>query len=823
MTWRNQIAVVSAIVLTFFLCGCGGGSSSTSGGNGGGGGTGGGGGGTGGSSGASISLLAPSSMMTGIPLGEITIFGTGLSDTTAVLLDGAEMAFNVVDSGTVQAQLPDSLRNAVGVHQFSVQSGGSTTNSLPFTVDNPQQGPQVMQAIPGFLVGNFAPSPTFIVAADTNGDGLADVIVTGPAVQNSPSIAILDGQSDGTLSVPQYVQVSATPYTLAAGDVDGDGNVDLVSISSDNASSTTVNVLLGDGRGNFQQISARQSFSGIFPGPAYLVDLDGDGKPDLVLATENTSSVGSNLIWLKNVGNGSFAAPVSLAALSAQTFSIADFNGDGKPDLLYTASGSPNALHFLFNQGGGSFKDQAVAGLNGIVGPATVTDFNLDGIPDLVIQVQQTQNIAVYSFAGKGDGSFTQVSSTTVPIGPIEFVTGDFDHDGFPDLVGPSGTEPSELFYLFGDGHGNFTVQQVVGPEGFYVATGDFNGDGLPDVVVPDRFNFVSLALGRTDRNYPSAFALSPATIDGLSAGDINGDGLPDLFIGGASIAGLPGNVFLNQGNDSFQFAANTDPSSFMAADLTGRRVVDLIGQQGSSLVIWPNNGTADFSSSPITTPAPAEGPLTVADMDGDGHPDIVAPGVILYGNGSYQFTAMNLNMLPGPYVIGSFTGSGRLDIASGADAFINMGNRTFQQVVSSLPLQNGALAVVGDFNGDGKDDVAINLPGDGSIAIYYSRGDGTFYQATQVDPGQIPKALAAGDFNGDGKVDLAVGLELSQQACIFFNSGNGQFTRSFFASGADTTAMIAADFNHNGRLDLVFANFLLDFEPPNVDVVFHK
>jgi FG-GAP-like repeat len=139
------------------------------------------------------------------------------------------------------------------------------------------------------------------------------------------------------------------------------------------------------------------------------------------------------------------------------------------------------------------------------------------------------------------------------------------------------------------------------------------------------------------------------------------------------------------------------------------------------------------------------------------------------------------------------------------------------------VPLGNGALAAVGDFNGDGKDDIAINLPGDSSIAIYYSRGDGTFYQGTQLDPGQYPGAMAAGDFSGSGRIDLAVGLELSQQGCIFFNSGNGQFTRSFFASGADTTGMVAADLNHRGKLDLVFLNFELSFEPANADVVFHQ
>jgi hypothetical protein len=821
MSARIISTITLAALFTVMLSGCGGGGSNSGGsppsGNGGSG---------GGASGFSISMLAPSSVMVGIPLGVVTVLGQGFTQQSQVLIDGQPGTQTFfTDSSTLQAEINISLSATVRTHQFSVQNGGQVSNSLTYTVYAPQQGPLVMQAIPGFLVAENASDPTFIVAADINVDGLADLVMSGPQVGNGGSIAILNGQSDGLLSAAQYLPVPLTPYVLAVGDIDGNGTPDMVSITTDNFSSTTVSVLFGDGHGNFQQPVAQQTFPGIYPGPAYLADLDGDGKPDLVLGVDQPLGI----VWLKNTGGG-FAAPITLATFAGdnRNFSIADFNGDGKPDIQYilaATSTTPESVHILMNQGNGTFIDQAAGGLNGTVGFTTVLDFNLDGIPDLVVQVpaQNRASYQLYSFAGTGNGSFTPIGSVSLPVGPTPFVSGDFDHDGFQDLAGANGTEPSEIFYLFGDGTGNFVLQLAVGPEGG-TAVGDFNGDGIPDLVVADRFNFVSLALGRRNRNFPSALSLTPAVAGRLSTGDINGDGLPEIFVGGDSVNAVPGTIFLNEGNASFQFAANTNNSTFMIADLTGKGVVDLLGVLDSNLEIWPNNKSLDFSSSVISVPYSLGGPFMVADIDGDGCPDIVALGQVLYGDCNYQFTAISIpDTFSGSYVIGNFGGTGKLDIAAGGTTLMNMGARTFQGVPNSLSFGNGTLAVVGDFNGDGKDDIAINLPGDTSIAIYYSNGDGTFYEGTEVDPGQYPGALAVADFNGDGRLDLAVGLTLSQQACLLFNSGQGQFTRSFFASGASAIAMTTADLNLDGKPDLVIGNFVRDYVPPNVDVVFHQ
>lgn len=788
--------LTSAPAVLFCLCiallaltGCG--SSSGSSGSGGG----------GGGNGPQITLISPSMVMSDINIALFTVIGSGFTSQSQVLIDGNPTAFPVMveDAQHIQVNLPGPP--AVGVHQITVQNGSQVSNSSAFTYYAPAAAPGgLFQAFPGYYAGPEY-SVNLAVVGDFNGDGLDDVMIGGaPAGE-----ALLLGQSDGSLAWPQYLpNISAT----LAGDLDGNGTVDIVALGG-----TACAVFLNNGKASFTPGPACPNIP--VYGTSVLVDVNGDGLPDLIVA-----GASSSIVVLLNQSGAQFAAPVTLASTgNSSSFAVAKFNGDTLPDIAYNAAGaSGTTIHILKNQGNGTFTDTIPSGLQGASGSLVAADFNVDGIQDLVVESvnsSQTQ-IGVQTFLGQGNNAFTLASTTTLtpePFNAYQFVAGDFDHDGFPDLVGTNGgAQPSYLLYLWNDGTGAFTAEARNGPQGFTLAVGDINGDGLPDIVVPDEFNEISVVLGQTNRNYVSPDLLIPVAGPNISIADVNGDGLPDLLIGDS--------VVINQGNSSFAapVALSSSVSAIAIADLNGDGLADLIGEQGDDIQIWPGTGNPSFPGSPIvyTPPVPVFGPeVQIADMDHDGHLDLVSPGIILYGNGQFGFTPVQV-AFSAPFVLGDFNGDGYLDIATNGQTWLGGPNRTFTSVPNVLDMSDGASAAVGVFGGNGVLDIATT---DGSI--YYGTGKGDFYYQGEFTADAPMGGIVVGDFNHDGLPDIAVGLQLPQQIAVFINDGQGGFERSYYASGAETYGMAGGDFNGDGKTDLVVCNYVVDFALPNALVIF--
>jgi FG-GAP-like repeat/Abnormal spindle-like microcephaly-assoc'd, ASPM-SPD-2-Hydin len=307
---------------------------------------------------------------------------------------------------------------------------------------------------------------------------------------------------------------------------------------------------------------------GTAPASVISADVNGDGKPDLVVANgkSNTISV------LLGTGNGTFASQATFATGSAP-YGVAagDFNGDGKLDLA-VANHSAGTVSILLGNGNGTFQNQMTYTAGTGAQSIAVGDFNRDGKLDLAVE-NGSGTISV--LLGNGDGTFQAAVNYTTGAGPSWVVTSDFNGDGKLDLATANYTAGTASI-LLGNGDGTFQthVDYTVGSEPLFIAAADFNGDAKPDLAVTNSgSNTVSILLGNGDGTFQAAANYATGTEPfGVAVGDLNGDGIPDLAVGNETSSTV--SVLLGNGNGTFQAhvdtAAGSGTGGIALADFNG-------------------------------------------------------------------------------------------------------------------------------------------------------------------------------------------------------------------------------------------------------------
>ncbi len=292
------------------------------------------------------------------------------------------------------------------------------------------------------LAGSYAlgAGPISVALADVNGDKKLDLIAVN---RGDKTVSVLLGNGDGTLQSAVTYSLSASPVALAVGDLNKDGNVDLA-IASDcgtpNCSqSGQVTLLLGNGDGSFKTGASYPT--GYSPTAIAIGDVDGDGNPDLVVANgcgadSSCKSAGTATVLLSDGKGGFQAKPDVKLGNNPSSLALADLNGDKILDLV-VAHRADNKVAVLPGVGDGTFKSSTTYAVGTAPSALVVADFNGDGKRDVAVANTQTSTVSV--LFGNGDGTLQTAVPYPVGTGPQSLVAIDTKGSGHADLASANG------------------------------------------------------------------------------------------------------------------------------------------------------------------------------------------------------------------------------------------------------------------------------------------------------------------------------------------------------------------------------------------------
>jgi hypothetical protein len=565
---------------------------------------------------------------------------------------------------------------------------------------------------------------------------------------------------------------------------------------------------------------------GASPSAVVVADLDGDGNPDLAAAT---GAIGVTVTMARD---GGFAPPRAYATGNASSLVAGDCDGDGKIDLVVT---NEAGVAVLLGKGDGSFNEPQSFATGGTPARIVAGDFDRDGKLDVAVADGFGGRVAV--LLGKGDGSFGAATAYATLPQKTMLAVGDVDDDGKIDLLVTS--VAGEVMPLFGNGDGTFRSgpRFALGHEKAFLASaaGDFDGDGKLDLAIawsytfPDHPGAVGVALGNGDgtfrftsgtnafnRSHPSAIAVA----------DLDGDGKLDLI---ADVA--RGSVLvtaLGKGDGTLGAIAYHRAAGRLlaAADLDGDGRADVIAATGNGVAVSAGNGDGTLHAPRAFEIGGEGGGITgrvaVGDFNRDGFADVavtyndttIAQIDVLLGDGRgglRRASSLGLGDSSERSELDAVDvdGDGILDLvyADELRVLLGKGDGTFRQAFYNGRISANAMAF-GDFDGDGKIDVALRYLRQAGVTILPGKGDGTFAKerpiAVAVD--RVVTAITAADLDGDGHADLAVST--GGTLLVLLGKGDGTFATARPVAGASAaTAIATADLDDDGRIDLVLAH----------------
>jgi hypothetical protein len=717
------------------------------------------------------------------PLQTVTLTNTGTSSLT---ISGIRASASFSDTNNCHSTMAAGASCTISV-AFTPSSNGTVIGSITIT-DNASGSPQTVGLTGTGTIASLSPGNVNFgnQAVGTTGPaqvitlsnvGLSALHVSAVTIQGMNAGDFSQTNNCTTVSAGGNCAINVTFKPSGTGTRTGSANVSFTS-----AVSPVPATLTGTGTGSapavtlsppsltfssqpLHSISAEQNVTLTNTGGAALtitsISIGGTNSADFLQTNTCGSSVAAGAACNISVQFQPTAIGVRVASLS-----VAD-NATGSPQTVGLSGTAPNPIPYLH---------QPLAPAAAPPG-STVSTLTLNGAGFTSgSSVLWNGSSRVTKFVNSGQLQATLLASDVATAGTAQVV-----------VINPTpggGTSNPQSFQITSPTSTVSTSETTLGvgtdPRGISVA--DLNGDRKVDMAVVNRgSNTVSILLGKGDGTFaaPANYAtgVDPTAV---AFGDFNGDGKLDLVT--TNRASYTVSILLGNGDGTFgnhvDYTAGTEPIAVTVADFNGDGHLDVAAVNSADNTVSIFLGVGDGTLRPGVTYAVGSGPIAI--------------------------------------VAGDFNGDGNVDLAvasSGTDnisVLLGNGDGTFQSAVSYATGSDPDGLFAADLNGDGKLDLVAANNGSNTISVFLNKGNGTFASAVAYSVGTLPFGISGADFYGNGEIDIAVVNEGDDTVSVLPGKGDGTFNPSStltFATGNEPIGIAVADFNQDGRLDLVASN----------------